>query len=81
MWEKPADFLPIEKETQVRVSHLLVKHRDSRRPASWRQVCISQFLIMKENITISKEEAVKILTGEKKMESVNSRIQGKDSIW
>ena len=38
---------------QVRASHLLVKHRDSRRPSSWRE----------ENITRSKEEALDILAG------------------
>lgn len=26
-------------EGQVRASHLLVKHRDSRRPSSWKEVC------------------------------------------
>ncbi|KAI0348179.1 rotamase-domain-containing protein [Trametopsis cervina] len=38
---------------KVRASHLLVKHRDSRRPSSWRE----------ENITRSKEEAIDILKG------------------
>ena len=37
----------------MRASHLLVKHRDSRRPSSWRE----------ENITRSKEEALDILAG------------------
>merc|ERR1712187_1086298 len=37
----------------VQASHLLVKHRDSRRPSSWRQ----------DNLTISKEEALSILKG------------------
>jgi len=27
-----------EKPGQVRASHLLVKHRDSRRPSSWKEV-------------------------------------------
>ncbi|KAF5323329.1 hypothetical protein D9611_005532 [Ephemerocybe angulata] len=36
---------------QVRASHLLVKHRDSRRPASHKS----------DKITISKEEAIEIL--------------------
>ncbi|KAI0785325.1 rotamase-domain-containing protein [Irpex lacteus] len=40
-------------EGKVRASHLLVKHRDSRRPSSWRE----------ENITRSKEEAIDILKG------------------
>ncbi|EAU92294.1 hypothetical protein CC1G_00513 [Coprinopsis cinerea okayama7 len=38
---------------QVRASHLLVKHRDSRRPSSWKE----------ENITRTKEEAIEILKG------------------
>lgn len=37
---------------KVRASHLLVKHRDSRRPRSWRQA---------EDITRSKDEALQIL--------------------
>jgi len=36
---------------KIRASHLLIKHRDSRRPSSWRQA----------NITRSKEEAIEIL--------------------
>lgn len=38
---------------QVRCSHLLVKHKDSRRPSSWRA----------DNITRSKEEALTIIEG------------------
>ncbi|KAG9024126.1 hypothetical protein FS837_005467 [Tulasnella sp. UAMH 9824] len=38
---------------QVRASHLLVKHRGSRRPSSWKE----------QNITRSKEEAIAILRG------------------
>jgi NIMA-interacting peptidyl-prolyl cis-trans isomerase 1 len=26
---------------KIRASHLLVKHKDSRRPSSWREVCLS----------------------------------------
>jgi len=36
---------------QVRASHLLIKHRDSRRPASWKD----------NNITRSKQDAIEIL--------------------
>jgi len=57
-------YNPVTKESQwelpqavssgsVRASHLLVKHRNSRRPASWKD----------ENITRSKEEALQILAG------------------
>lgn len=38
---------------QVQCSHILVKHRESRRPSSWRQ----------EKITRSKKEALDILMG------------------
>lgn len=50
-WEPPEDCDSSESGNKVRASHLLVKHRDSRRPSSWRE----------ENITRSKEEAVDIL--------------------
>ena len=39
---------PDSAPSQVQASHLLVKHRDSRRPSFWRE----------ENITRSKEEAL-----------------------
>lgn len=39
------------QEGKIRCSHLLVKHRDSRRPSSWREA----------EITRSKEEAIEIL--------------------
>lgn len=38
---------------QMQASHLLVKHRGSRRPSSWKQA----------EITRSKEEALEILKG------------------
>ncbi|KAK7695198.1 hypothetical protein QCA50_002388 [Cerrena zonata] len=41
------------RPSQVRASHLLVKHRDSRRPSSWKEA----------DITRSKEEAIDILKG------------------
>eukprot|EP01027_Heterolobosea_sp_BB2_P001349 GEZU01002061.1.p1 GENE.GEZU01002061.1~~GEZU01002061.1.p1 ORF type:complete len:156 (-),score=45.18 GEZU01002061.1:141-608(-) len=51
-WEPPTEASGYEDE-EVRASHILVKHRDSRRPSSWRE----------ENITRSKEEALQILEG------------------
>ncbi|KAF9270427.1 rotamase-domain-containing protein [Marasmius fiardii PR-910] len=44
---------PPPKKDQVRASHLLVKHKDSRRPSSWKE----------PTITRSKEEAISILKG------------------
>ena len=39
VWELPANLSsqPPVKE-QVKASHILVKHKDSRRPSSWREV-------------------------------------------
>ncbi|KAI8060853.1 peptidyl-prolyl cis-trans isomerase pin1 [Gongronella butleri] len=55
-WDPP----PGDDNDRVRASHLLVKHKDSRRPSSWRE----------ENITRTKEEALEILKGyQKKIES------------
>lgn len=56
VWEKPtapAASAGGSAPSQVRASHILVKHRGSRRPSSWRQ----------EHITISKEEALAKLNG------------------
>mmetsp|Transcript_43507 Transcript_43507/g.109811 ORF Transcript_43507/g.109811 Transcript_43507/m.109811 type:complete len:154 (-) Transcript_43507:70-531(-) len=51
-WERPSDFT--DKE-QVRCSHILVKHEQSRRPYSWRKP--------EEKITRTKQEAIDILNG------------------
>lgn len=61
------------RPAQVRASHLLVKHRDSRRPASWKEVCDYIFKhrrqsrtdisVLKDPITRTKEEAIEILHG------------------
>ncbi|KAI8052976.1 peptidyl-prolyl cis-trans isomerase pin1 [Syncephalis plumigaleata] len=48
-WERPQS--EGQQVEQVRASHLLVKHRESRRPASWRS----------SRITRSKEEAEAII--------------------
>lgn len=40
-------------EGKIRAAHLLIKHKDSRRPSSWRE----------SNITRTKEEARAILEG------------------
>lgn len=50
---KPAQPVSPSGPSKIQASHLLVKHRDSRRPSSWRE----------ENITRSKEEALEILKG------------------
>ncbi|ODV94864.1 hypothetical protein PACTADRAFT_34618 [Pachysolen tannophilus NRRL Y-2460] len=44
----------LHKPEQIKCSHLLIKHRDSRRPKSWKS---------EEPITRTKEEAIQILKG------------------
>ncbi|GLV33727.1 dodo [Carabus blaptoides fortunei] len=49
--DKPAEPASSGGPEQVQCSHLLVKHRNSRRPSSWRE----------ENIARTKEEALELL--------------------
>ncbi|KAJ3229885.1 Peptidyl-prolyl cis-trans isomerase NIMA-interacting protein 1 [Chytriomyces hyalinus] len=58
VWDKPDGFdgpaaKPPGSEGKVRASHLLVKHKDSRRPSSWRE----------DVITRTREEAAQIIDG------------------
>lgn len=70
-WELPTGPAPKPSMSQVRASHLLVKHRESRRPASWRQ----------DNITKPKEQALqelqafraKIVSGESTFQELASQ--------
>ena len=43
-WEKPdAEYKPLEKDDeQIRASHLLVKHKDSRRASSWKETVVTR---------------------------------------
>jgi len=52
VWEKPIAKKKVKKE-EVRASHILVKHNQSRKPSSWKE----------PNITRSKEEAMEIIKG------------------
>jgi NIMA-interacting peptidyl-prolyl cis-trans isomerase 1 len=47
----------VSSEGKIRASHLLVKHRESRRPSSWREA----------EITRSKDEALQIIRGHEAM--------------
>jgi len=60
---KPAEAGP--DEDKVQASHLLVKHKDSRRPSSWRE----------SNITRTKDEALEIIEGYRK------KIENGDAIF
>jgi len=54
-WDRPTEPAEKPKEGErVQASHLLVKHRESRRPSSWRE----------DNITRTKDEALDILKGD-----------------
>ncbi|XP_019864789.1 peptidyl-prolyl cis-trans isomerase NIMA-interacting 1 [Aethina tumida] len=51
MPDKPAEPVSSSGPEQVQCSHLLVKHKDSRRPSSWKE----------ENITRSKDDALELV--------------------
>ena len=42
VWEKPEneEIVPLEADVSqpIKASHILIKHKDSRKPSSWRQV-------------------------------------------
>ena len=54
-WEKPqgVEVKPLDPSEvkQIRASHLLVKHKDSRRPSSWKE----------QVVTRTKEEALEMI--------------------
>lgn len=52
-----SDLTGSGQDGKIRVCHLLIKHRESRRPSSWREA----------NITRSKEEALEVLRGHQKL--------------
>eukprot|EP00123_Amoebidium_parasiticum_P006967 comp17784_c0_seq1/m.17831 comp17784_c0_seq1/g.17831 ORF comp17784_c0_seq1/g.17831 comp17784_c0_seq1/m.17831 type:complete len:157 (-) comp17784_c0_seq1:512-982(-) len=52
-WERPTEPAQARATEMIRASHLLVKHRDSRNPRSWRE----------DPITRTKEESLEILKG------------------
>ena len=61
----PAAFAPTEGK--IRCAHLLVKHRDSRRPASWRE----------PKITRSVEEARDLIQGyQTQIQNYENRTEG-----
>jgi len=40
---------------KIRASHLLVKHRDSRRPSSWREVCLQKVELLRvSELTVAR---------------------------
>ncbi|KAG1663101.1 putative peptidyl-prolyl cis-trans isomerase dodo [Nymphon striatum] len=55
-WDKPTKPAepPSGNDDKVKCSHLLVKHKESRRPSSWRE----------ETITRTKDEALEIIKGD-----------------
>eukprot|EP01134_Creolimax_fragrantissima_P002044 CFRG2044T1 len=56
-WERPTSPAKPTSSEQMRCSHLLVKHKGSRNPKSWRQ---------EGPITRTKDEALEILQGYRK---------------
>jgi peptidyl-prolyl cis-trans isomerase NIMA-interacting 1 len=51
-WTKPAEV--DDAPTSVRCSHILVKHKDSRRPSSWREEVITRSIEDSETMIASK---------------------------
>ncbi|CAF0953167.1 unnamed protein product [Brachionus calyciflorus] len=68
-WDFPTS--PANVGQQVRCSHLLVKHRDSRRPSSWREEKITRS--SDEALEILKNYRAKIVSGEEKFEDLASK--------
>lgn len=64
-WDRPTDGPQADR---VRASHILVKHKDSRRPSSWRQ----------PEISITKEEAIEQLKGY--IDQINSNASSFEEI-
>lgn len=65
-WDLPTQEASSKDNEKIKCSHLLVKHRDSRRPSSWRE----------EKIERSIEEAKKILEGyQKSIESKEASLE------
>lgn len=52
-WQRPTEDASSKDNETIRCSHLLVKHKGSRRPSSWRE----------ENITRTLEEARELVAG------------------
>uniref|UniRef100_T1J7S1 Peptidyl-prolyl cis-trans isomerase n=1 Tax=Strigamia maritima TaxID=126957 RepID=T1J7S1_STRMM len=50
-WDRPTKPASTSSPEQVQCFHLLVKHKDSRRPSSWRE----------DNISRSKDEALELI--------------------
>ncbi|KAJ3016139.1 UNVERIFIED_CONTAM: Peptidyl-prolyl cis-trans isomerase NIMA-interacting protein 1 [Siphonaria sp. JEL0065] len=72
VWDKPEGFNgPAAKPPggdKVRASHLLVKHKDSRRPASWREPVITR--TVDEATTIINGYREQIVSGETDLASL-----------
>jgi NIMA-interacting peptidyl-prolyl cis-trans isomerase 1 len=57
-WEKPENVEIVKLQVQqVRASHLLVKHKDSRKPSSWKEV----LFITQKTITRTFDEAMELI--------------------
>lgn len=50
-------------EGKIRAAHLLVKHRDSRRPSSWREVRSKSYLQNPSSTSPSASEAPRMMYG------------------
>lgn len=71
-WERPTEPAKKpekpEKSEQVRCFHLLVKHKDVRRPSSWREAVITR--TKDEAVEVVKDFLKRIKTGQDKFETL-----------
>ncbi|KAI9190493.1 peptidyl-prolyl cis-trans isomerase Pin1 [Blastocladiella emersonii ATCC 22665] len=61
-WERPVGDAQTPRDGEIRASHLLVKHRDSRRPSSWRNEAIT--LTYDEALAQIETHRARIVAGE-----------------
>lgn len=71
-WEYPSDAIRNDEVEQVRVRHILVKHSESRRPSSHRQVNIER--TKEEAISIIQEYRKKILSDQASFEDIATQM-------
>lgn len=67
-WEPPSADEAQTMSSKVRASHLLVKHKDSRRPSSWREDNITRTMDEAKQLVMEYRE--KIASGEELFEDL-----------
>jgi len=71
-WETPTTEASTKDNEKIRCSHLLVKHKDSRRPSSWREEIIERNL--DEARDMVSEYKIQIESGDTSIEELASQF-------